>query len=77
MNEEQPLTRQELASRILNNAAAYKVCEICGSVVSCECVLCTNCQGYRFDDRPERVEEQAIQLAASRQRSITSDDLVS
>ena len=53
----------------------YKVCEGCESVVAARVVTCPNCHGYRFDESPDRVVEQANLLASRPQQSVTSADL--
>jgi hypothetical protein len=35
---------------------------------------CPNCHGYRFDESPERVVEQAQLLASRPQQSVTAQD---
>jgi hypothetical protein len=36
---------------------------------------CPNCHGYRIDEAPERVVEQARLLASRPQQSVTAEDL--
>lgn len=63
------------AKEIANNPVAYKVCEGCDSIVTAEVVICPNCHGYRFDDDPDRVVDQAVELGTREQRSVTAEDL--
>lgn len=77
MEDEKSQSRKEQADEILRNTTAYKNCEICGSILIKEVPICPNCQGYRFDEDPEHVAEQAVILGSSQQRSISPDDLAS
>jgi hypothetical protein len=43
--------------------------------VTARVVGCPNCHGYRFDDSPERVVDQARLLASRPQQSVTAADL--
>lgn len=63
------------AKQIAASPALYKVCEGCDSIVGCDVVICPNCHGYRFDASPDRVVDQALELGAREQRSVTADDL--
>ena len=63
------------AKQIAANPVAYKVCEGCDSIVGSETAICPNCHGYRFDDNPSRVVDQALELGTREQRSVTASDL--
>ena len=67
--------RAARARKIVETPQNYKVCEGCDSVVAERVVTCPNCHGYRFDESPERVVEQANLLASRPQQSVTSTDL--
>jgi len=67
--------RAARARKIVETPQNYKVCEGCESVVTARVVTCPNCHGYRFDESPERVVEQANLLASRPQQSVTSADL--
>jgi hypothetical protein len=71
-----PESRQEKALKIAANAAAYKVCEGCDSIVGSRVVLCPNCHAYRFDDSPLRVIAQARWLGTREQSSVTASDMI-
>jgi len=68
-------SRQAKAAKIAANPFSYKVCEGCDSIVGSGTVLCPNCHSYRFDDRPQRVVEQAELLGSREQTSVTHSDL--
>lgn len=68
-------TRQEIARTIIDAPTHYKVCEVCGSVISSQSEICPNCNAYRFNSNPEFVVEQAITLASREQRSVAPGDL--
>ena len=67
--------RAARARKIVATPQNYKVCEGCESVVAARVVTCPNCHGYRFDESPKRVVEQANLLASRPQQSVTSSDL--
>jgi hypothetical protein len=71
-----PESRQDKARKIAANAASYKVCEGCDSIVGIRTVLCPNCHSFRFDESPLRVISQAQLLGAREQNSVTSSDLL-
>ena len=71
-----PESREEKARKIAANAASYKVCEGCDSIVSARTVLCPNCHSFRFDDSLIRVVVQAKMLGSREQHSVTSGDLI-
>ncbi|MGD1979322.1 MAG: hypothetical protein PVJ98_08015 [Akkermansiaceae bacterium] len=76
MDDPSKLDRLAKAREIANNPVAYKVCEGCDSIVTAEVVICPNCHGYRFDDTPSRVVDQAVELGTREQRSVTSEDMI-
>jgi hypothetical protein len=67
--------RAARAQKIIEAPEHFKVCEGCESVVTARVVTCPNCHGYRFDESPARVIEQATLLASRPQQSVTSSDL--
>lgn len=67
--------RLKKAQEIASNPSAYKVCEGCDSIVGSGAVTCANCHGYRFDEEPGRVVDQAIYLGARKQTSVTVEDM--
>lgn len=71
-----PESRKEKAQKIAANAASYKVCEGCDSIVGIRTVLCPNCHSFRFDESPVRVIHQAKVLGAREQSSVTASDLL-
>ncbi len=67
--------RAARAEKIIAAPGKFKVCEGCDSIVTERVVNCPNCHGYRFDESPERVIEQARLLASRPQQSVTAWDL--
>ncbi len=67
--------RAARAEKIITAPDNFKVCEGCDSIVTARVVNCPNCHGYRFDESPERVVEQARHLATRPQQSVTAQDL--
>ena len=67
--------RSEKAAKIIAQPGNFKVCESCDSIVARRVALCPNCNGYRFDEEPDRVIEQAKALAARAQTTVTHEDL--
>jgi hypothetical protein len=63
------------AKKIIAAPANFKVCEGCDSIVAARVVTCPNCHGYRFDESPTRVVDQATHLASRPQQSVTAEDL--
>ena len=49
---------------IASNPFDYQVCEGCESIVGSGTVICPNCHGYRFDNDPVRVVDQALILGS-------------
>jgi hypothetical protein len=75
MPPSQSSDRAASAARIINNPAAYKVCEGCDSIVGASTTLCPNCHSYRFEPSAERVIQQARILGSREQKSVTAGDL--
>jgi len=69
--------RAARAQKIIAAPDRFKVCEGCDSIVAERVVTCPNCHGYRFDENPDRVIEQAKILASRPQQSVTAADLES
>lgn len=67
--------RAAQAAKIIASPAKYKVCEGCESIVGENAAFCPNCNGYRFDDSPERVVDQARLLASRDRTSVLLSDL--
>lgn len=67
--------RSAKAAKIIAQPGSYKVCESCDSIVTARVALCPNCNGYRFNEDPLAVIEQARLLAARVQTSVTHEDL--
>ncbi len=67
--------RAARAQKIIDDPDNFKVCEGCESIVTERVATCPNCHGYRFDESPDRVVEQAKLLASRPQQSVTSADL--
>ncbi len=67
--------RARRAAQILQNPSKYKVCEGCDSIVALKANTCPNCHGYRFDENPARVADQAGILASRPQGSVKPGDL--
>jgi hypothetical protein len=66
--------RAARAQKIIAAPGNFKVCEGCESIVTARVTECPNCHGYRFDESPERVVEQAQLLASRPQQSVTAQD---
>ncbi|MBV9392635.1 MAG: hypothetical protein JOY96_12170 [Verrucomicrobia bacterium] len=64
------------ASKIAEQPALYKVCEACESIVTKRVATCPSCHGYRFDEDPEAVIQQAKVLGSREQRSVLTEDLL-
>jgi hypothetical protein len=67
--------RAARAQKIIASPDDFKVCEGCESIVAERANTCPNCHGYRFDESPERVVEQATHLSTRPQQSVTASDL--
>lgn len=67
--------RSAKAAKIIAKPGLFKVCESCDSIVALRVALCPNCNGYRFNADPAVVVEQARQLAARAQTTVTHEDL--
>lgn len=68
--------RAQQAAKIISSPKEYKVCEGCESIVAKKAVTCPNCHGYRFDDAPQRVIEQARILGARAATTVSPRDLL-
>jgi len=76
MSEASHLKERALkAEKIVAKPTEYKVCEGCESIVTARVVTCPNCHGYRFNENPEAVVEQARLLGSRAQTSVVEDDL--
>lgn len=75
MADDHMMDRAARAQKIIENAASYKICEGCDSIVAVRVTSCPNCHGYRFNDAPEDVIVHARDLASRPQTSVTADDL--
>ena len=64
------------AQEIASNPGEYQVCEGCESIVAFGTLICPNCHGYRFDNDPVRVVDQALLLGSREKRSVVAEDLV-
>ena len=71
-----PDERFQKARKIASNPDDYLVCEGCESIVGQGTLICPNCHGYRFDDDPVRVVDQALLLGSREKRSVTAEDMV-
>lgn len=69
-----PKARKQAAQKILDKPHSYMVCECCGSIVTRKVAVCPNCNGYRFDESPETVTEQANLLSKREPMSIEAGD---
>ncbi len=67
--------RARKAAKIISEPTQFKVCEGCESIVASRVVICPNCYGYRFNEDPAAVVEQAKLLASREQTSVIADDL--
>ena len=67
--------RASKAAKIIAKPTGYKVCEGCDSIVAVRVATCPNCHGYRFNENPDSVVEQARLLASRAQTSVIADDL--
>lgn len=67
--------RAAKAAKIAEEPHLYKVCEGCDSIVTKRAATCPSCHGYRFNEDPEIVVQQAKILGSREQRSVVSEDL--
>ena len=67
--------RAARATKIIAQPHHYKVCEGCDSIVVRGAVHCPSCHGYRFDESPARVAEQARLLGGRERTSVLDSDL--
>ncbi len=68
--------RARKAEKIIAKPTEFKVCEGCDSIVAVRVATCPNCHGYRFDENPDVVVNQARLLASRAQTSVIADDLL-
>ena len=68
--------RARKAEKIIAKPRDFKVCEGCDSIVTARVATCPNCHGYRFNDDPQAVIEQATLLASRPQTSVASEDMI-
>jgi len=68
--------RARKARKIIERPTDFKVCEGCDSIVTARVATCPNCHGYRFNDDPDAVIEQAHLLGSREQTSVASEDLL-
>ncbi len=74
--ENTPLSdRARRAEKIVAKPNDYKVCEGCESIVRQRAATCPSCHGYRFDEDPSAVAEQAKLLASREQKTVIAEDL--
>lgn len=78
MTTNRPLFRERArrALKIMASPTNYKVCEGCDSIVALRVSTCPNCHGYRFNEDPAAVTEQAQTLAGREQTTVTAQDLL-
>jgi hypothetical protein len=67
--------RAQKAARIIAHPEKFKVCEGCESIVASRVATCPNCNGYRFNEDPQAVVEQARLLGSREQQSVIAEDL--
>ncbi len=67
--------RAAKAAKIAEEPELYKICEGCESIVTKRVATCPSCHGYRFDENPSAVVEQAKILGAREKTSVLSEDL--
>jgi nitrate reductase beta subunit len=68
--------RAAKAAKIAEEPNLYKVCEGCDSIVMRRVATCPSCHGYRFNEDPAVVIEQAKILGSREQRSVVKEDLL-
>ena len=68
--------RAAKAAKIAEEPNLYKVCEGCDSIVTKRVSTCPSCHGYRFNEDPAAVIEQAKILGSREQRSVVREDLL-
>lgn len=75
MQDDHLQERARKAGKIIAKPTDYKVCEGCESIVAARVATCPNCHGYRFNENPESVVDQARLLASRAQTSVVEEDL--
>ena len=68
--------RAAKAAKIAEEPHLYKVCEGCDSIVTRRVATCPSCHGYRFNENPNVVVQQAKILGSREQRSVVREDLL-
>jgi nitrate reductase beta subunit len=68
--------RAAKAAKIAEEPHLYKVCEACDSIVTRRVATCPSCHGYRFNEEPKVVVQQAKILGSREQRSVVTEDLL-
>lgn len=68
--------RARKAAKIISAPTAYKLCEGCESIVLMKAVTCPSCHGYRFDEAPERVIQQAKVLGSRPATTLCDEDFL-
>lgn len=68
--------RKARAEKIIVQPHEFKICEGCDSIVVMRVATCPNCYGYRFNEDPQAVVEQAKLLATREQTTVTIQDLM-
>lgn len=68
--------RAAKAAKIAEEPHLYKVCEGCDSIVTRRVATCPSCHGYRFNENPNVVVQQAQILGSREQRSVVREDLL-
>jgi hypothetical protein len=67
--------RARKAAKIIAAPENFKVCEGCESIVAARVATCPNCNGYRFNEDPDAVVDQAQILGNREQQSVVAEDL--
>ena len=70
------IERAAKAAKIAEEPHLYKVCEGCDSIVTRRVATCPSCHGYRFNENPNVVVQQAQILGSREQRSVVREDLL-
>lgn len=62
------------AKKIADAPAAFKICEVCESIVASKNVICPGCHSYRFDGKAAHVIAHAHELAQRPRQTIAPED---
>lgn len=65
---------KEIATTVVHDPSAYKLCMVCGALVDKEADTCPDCMAYRFDENPEHVANRAIDIGSGNIRAVTHLD---